>query len=697
MIEEQVIADPKPKIPRPEFAAKIKAKYPQYKHIADEELIDKIVAKYPAYADTVEPLKKKDEASPTTGIPFENQPETSLHLPGEVDLGQPLPQAPAFDEEADKAKTLADLDQQAKQQQADLFKTSTPEQQSLDYYKAKRDERLLRENQGIDPKTPEFDPMVTFLKSAWNTLAYQLPSGIAAGLAASSRTSKANPENYDQQHLAQQEAKTDEVKGDLLKWAEQRQGEGAEITSNLVSSLDKIHDPIDILNWLSYAGGQAAGQIPASIASFGATSIGQEVGSIYLESVQKIARDKKLTIDEVIQQDLDKPALALAYGTVAGALDYLGAKNATGGLGKEVLKKSLQSRALGIVKSPAVVEAGTEYAQQWVEQIGASQAAGDEFGKTWDLANTDQAARDRIESLAQGGVGGQGAHIVTQTLTKQQNHALPIRKSEAVPLDEASGGSQEVGPRISGPGTQEPPNAQGGQQTGVPVQPKEEKTVTNEKTKPKATGKRKRAKVPKVVKEQPTPISGEEKKEGQVPDIIPKDLKKKGEPVSSNDDAKSRFSAGERIFAFHEQGETPVELFSVEKMDNFSSDQLLAYPKEETKQITPKDIHAAAKEAGIDYESKDFMNKSKELTGKEHLDDMAPEELSKVKDYVQSKKTVDERDQKIKEASKPNIKLTFVSPKDLVKSSDPVGTKEKQDGIKDQYKELRKLIDCLHG
>jgi len=688
MIEDQIIADPKPKISRKEFAAKIKSKYPQYKDIADDELIDKIVAKYPAYSDTVEPLKKKEDTSPASGIPFENGQETSLQIPGTVDLGKPLPVEDPNDSNRTQLSALNEkTNADEAEARAQLFKQVSPEQQSLDYYKAKKDERLLRENLGIDRKEPEFDPVVTFGKSAWNTLAYQLPSGIAAGLAAASRPSAANPENYDEGKLAYAEDKNREIKSDLLKWAEQRQGEGSELTTNLVSSLDKIHDPIDILNWISYAGGQAAGQIPASIASFGATSIGQEVGSIYLESVQKIAKDKKLSIDEVIKQDLDKPALALAYGTVAGALDYLGAKGATGGLGKQAIKKSLQSRALEIVKSPAVIESSTEYAQQWIEQIGASQAAGDEFGKTWDLANTDQAARDRIESLAQGGVGGQGAHIVTQTF-KKQDHALPIRKAEAVPLDEASGGGAQMGPRVSGPGTKEPTNAQGGQPTSI----------------------------------KKVPVSKEEKT------VIPSDLKKRGEPVASPDDAKARFGDGERIFGFHEQSETPLELTSVEQMDKFTSDQLLAYPKKENEKtkpkgtgkrkqskvpkagktketpvvpvkeekkeqvpavtpepipkeikgfkvleqvestpdgeevfrvegdrfltrdgkelavakvkiptpITPKDIHTAAKKAGIDYESKEFMDKSKELTGKEHLDSMSPEELAKIKDYIET-------------------------------------------------------------
>ncbi len=55
----------------------------------------------------------------------------------------------------------------------------------------------------------------------------------------------------------------------------------------------------------------------------------------------------------------------------------------------------------------------------------------------------------------------------------------------------------------------------------------------------------------------------------------------------------------------------------------------------EAKQVTtPKDVHVAAKEAGIDYESKEFMKASKDITGKAHLDDMAPSELDQMVNYI---------------------------------------------------------------
>ena len=57
-----------------EFAARIKAKYPEYKDIDDLELSRKIVDKYPEYESVVifDDLKKKDEAIPSPSLDGES-------------------------------------------------------------------------------------------------------------------------------------------------------------------------------------------------------------------------------------------------------------------------------------------------------------------------------------------------------------------------------------------------------------------------------------------------------------------------------------------------------------------------------------------------------------------------------------------------------------------------------------------------
>lgn len=74
--------EPEPQDPQPpkkikvkDFAAKIKAKYPEYKDIDDNVLTQKIIQKYPVYKETVdfsqpaESIKKKDEIGSTTSLP----------------------------------------------------------------------------------------------------------------------------------------------------------------------------------------------------------------------------------------------------------------------------------------------------------------------------------------------------------------------------------------------------------------------------------------------------------------------------------------------------------------------------------------------------------------------------------------------------------------------------------------------------
>ena len=54
-----------------------------------------------------------------------------------------------------------------------------------------------------------------------------------------------------------------------------------------------------------------------------------------------------------------------------------------------------------------------------------------------------------------------------------------------------------------------------------------------------------------------------------------------------------------------------------------------------------------------------------------------------------------ERDAEIGKVIKPNLRLELVSSKDLVESKDPIGNREKHNELKERYKQLRKLVDCL--
>ncbi len=59
------------------------------------------------------------------------------------------------------------------------------------------------------------------------------------------------------------------------------------------------------------------------------------------------------------------------------------------------------------------------------------------------------------------------------------------------------------------------------------------------------------------------------------------------------------------------------------------------------------------------------------------------------------KKHEEDRDAEIAKVEKPDIKLELVQSKDLVNSKDPIGNKKIHDDIKDRYKRLKALIECL--
>lgn len=88
--------------------------------------------------------------------------------------------------------------------------------------------------------------------------------------------------------------------------------------------------------------------------------------------------------------------------------------------------------------------------------------------------------------------------------------------------------------------------------------------------------------IPSESQVEPTAEAGEPVSEpvaSNTEDIVPADIKEKGEVVNSILDAEGRLSDGERIFAFHEQdGDLhPIELRSVTDIRKYAPDQLLSY------------------------------------------------------------------------------------------------------------------------
>ena len=192
---------------------------------------------------------------------------------------------------------------------------------------------------------------------------------------------------------------------ELLIWAAERQEKGGKITEDQITSLQQIEDPYDAMMWVANALGQAVGQIPLSVATFGASGAIQEVGEIYMEGVRHIAEANGITPMEVIERGMDEPATAAAYGLAAGALEYVGAKGALSGMTKKGFGKTLARRSKEIFKAGRG-EFLTEGAQTILEQAGAQTSV-----KGKSVFDVEIDWMEVLEAAAQGAVGGSGMHI----------------------------------------------------------------------------------------------------------------------------------------------------------------------------------------------------------------------------------------------------------------------------------------------
>ena len=214
-----------------------------------------------------------------------------------------------------------------------------------------------------------------------------------------------------------------------------------ESQSDKTTLLSQVEDPIDFINFVGNSMGQTAAQVVPSILSGGASSIGQQTGIIYLDQIEKIAEKEGITPEEVIREEKDDPASAIAYGFASGAIDYLGAKGVTRAIPFKSFKRSLMDRGMGMLKSMRT-EGLTEGGQSIVEQFGSSRGAGE--GLIESLRNIDP--NEAAEEAAVGIAGGGGINVVTQlssditksTLQDAENQQQPEENTENAPVEESN-------------------------------------------------------------------------------------------------------------------------------------------------------------------------------------------------------------------------------------------------------------------
>lgn len=211
-------------------------------------------------------------------------------------------------------------------------------------------------------------------------------------------------------------------------------------TSGTVTELSEVGSAKDFMNWLGSSVGQAGGQIPFSLATFGAGSFLMESAEVYDQQVDLLADKYGISREEVIKRGLDDPAAGQAYAILAGALDAASAgsvmKLFKAAAGKEV-KKSIINKALKASLS-VVGEALTEGVQGQLETKGATVGADTEFEWNW---------KQFFNEAAAGAVGGGGLSLASSAfsspITKEQINSIERESNEG-----ASTGDSELDSNI---------------------------------------------------------------------------------------------------------------------------------------------------------------------------------------------------------------------------------------------------------
>lgn len=394
------------------------------------------------------PVKKKDEsvpnltsssASPEGAEPVSKPSEKNTESDSHLKRLQKFTQI-EYQDYADKRKKELETEWQKNPTDANYQKLSKQYDQDLSDKEAdfnqlltkfggiyeKRDRAQLEKQAKEDfQKNKERNPATTAAKALWGSFRYQIPAGLISSNVAMQKAPedigsafyRAMPEsiqkfldetepanklgprkNFEEpEHLKRRKS--------MMLEAYKLQNQGQEYTKDLVSSLDKADDFVDYVNWAGYAIGQGVGQIPVAIATKGASSYGQEIGSIYMDGVSKIAQEKGISEQEVIEKGLDDSLYPLVFGVAAGKLDYIGAKGVADTFGKKEIMGSLRDRAIAMFKSVGKTggkESLTEAGQTLLEQIGVSKSA----DKTWEQAFNEVDPEQIREAAAQGGVAG---------------------------------------------------------------------------------------------------------------------------------------------------------------------------------------------------------------------------------------------------------------------------------------------------
>lgn len=193
--------------------------------------------------------------------------------------------------------------------------------------------------------------------------------------------------------------------------------QAGEDLKGVTQSFSDIHDATSAGSYIGQALGQGLGQIPAAVATSGASSYIMEAGIIYDQQLDLLAEKHGISREEVLKKGLDKPAEGEAYALLAAGLDAVSAGSVLSIFRKAAAKEAVKGGIKKLAKEFITgfgTEAATEGTQNVLETLGGAKGAGVE-------ANIDPNAV--INDALSGGIGGGGIQSVASINLRKKPEA----------------------------------------------------------------------------------------------------------------------------------------------------------------------------------------------------------------------------------------------------------------------------------
>lgn len=231
---------------------------------------------------------------------------------------------------------------------------------------------------------------------------------------------------------------------DLETYVQLQKSEAGDKLRGVVQDFRDIGSVSDFTSYIGGMAGQAAYQIPLSVASRGTSSFVMEAATVYDKQLDNLAQEYGISREEVIERNLDDPAAGQTYAILAAGLDAASAGNVIGAFrrqGGTLLKKFITQQVEGVTEATqGVLEdlgAGGKLAENLTSE-GIATRANEYFGGViggsfnfFGKSNEKKLIDKAINETADTGDANLNAKIdADATLSPQEEDLLKTRQAE---------------------------------------------------------------------------------------------------------------------------------------------------------------------------------------------------------------------------------------------------------------------------